>query len=304
MYVKSTALFIFVFQFILFSCNSDIGETSTRLPDKNSIDVHLLNSEIKTSDNASINIEICYNRGLIPQIPDWESELKPVGIQSIQSRGEIQGEFLIRIIELRLDNLLPGDYLLNPIVVPLFENDNMVEELKSDFIPLKVNSSLINQGELIDQFGEMKSRNLLPYVIAGALCITVVTAGCCYIFFRKKRKRQVLPEKDFQRQLRKASEIKSDRDYYKALTTILKEFLDSTIFLSVQSQTTEEFIQMAEESDLIRNPLKEALFNFMRRGDRISFGKDGIPCDRERDLLFCEDFMSYIAKQVKTEAAE
>jgi len=125
---------------------------------KNSINVVLSDSEIRTSENAAISIKIIYHRNFIPEIPQLKEAFNPIEIKEYTETGDVKGDYYIRRIEITLQNIPPGDYLLNPIVVPLYDGDKVVDELKSNFIELKVLSSLYEDGEFIDDFSSMKKR--------------------------------------------------------------------------------------------------------------------------------------------------
>ncbi|RQW05933.1 MAG: hypothetical protein EH225_04100 [Calditrichaeota bacterium] len=288
----------------MFSACSPVNEIEEPVESRNLLDVRLLEDQVYSSENAVILIVLQYSRDLIPIIPDFKAELEPVRIISIEDKGTRSKGFILRQIEIKLDNLVPGEYLLSPISVTLIKNGDVIQELESGFIPLKVNSQLIGDGEYIDQFQEMKKPAAL-LVLLTAVFVIIAGAGIIFLIIRMKIKTIVSAgDKDFSELLKEAESIGSDRKYYMRLSAIVREFLDCTIFPGVQSRTTEEFIQIARNTDLINDQVKHALFDFLQNCDRISFGKYDQSCDRNRDALFCSDFMAYVRKQIRTEVPE
>jgi len=59
---------------------------------------------------------------------------------------------------------------------------------------------------------------------------------------------------------------------------------------------------MAEEAGVLDESVSRDLFDFLKKSDRISFGKNSDkPIEREKDYRFCLDLMDYINDRIKQE---
>lgn len=290
---------------VIASCRSE-EVPPAGFKEDNFIEVTIHQSEISSAQNCNVTIMISYEEKNIPIVPPIEDLFHPVKVISYREKGERDGDFYRRIIDLTLDNLLPGDYLLNPILIPLYDNGILAEELKSGFIPLKVTSSLIGESVFIDDFEEAVPASRFSPVVITVLAAFFIPAAILFFFFWKRRKKETrMDSDDFSEQFRGLSDECDDRVYYSSLADLLREFLDSSIFLSVQSQTTEEFISQTASNPLLDDDMKVKLFSFFRKSDVIIFGNDseesGID-NREKDKLFCIDFVEYVNNRINSEA--
>lgn len=276
--------------------------TADSIPQGNSLTVTMKKDVIKTSEKGFILIKLIYKQDLIPVIPSFENLLKPVVLENVSEKGERSDEYYIRNFEVTLDHLLPGDYLLNPITITLKKDGKVIQQLKSDFIPLKIDSSLIKNGDYLEDFKKIQNRSSLLLISGISFFVLIIAAFFIYVFLKNRKEKIPVLEKDFRKRLEILRETDKDKIYYESLKSLVKEFLDNKIFLSIQSSTTEEIIHMIEASPLIDKAVKESLFDFLKRCDHISFDvevKNNF--DREQDLQFVEDFFSYIDKQTKME---
>lgn len=286
------------------SCTSHI-ESAMEAPEMNSISVSLEKSEISSSEQCEITIVIIYHRELIPLIPSIEELLKPINLEGYEEKGISLGEYYKKVINIELENLLPGDYILNPINVPLYNEGTITEELQSPFISLKVTSNLIGEGVFLDDFEELSpEKNMQIYFMILIVIIIIAAFVWAFVYHRKKEEPLSQTGEIFRKKIESLPEECESRDFYSSLTELLREYLDRTVFLSVQSQTTEEFIAQANTSTIINDELKRRLHSYFQRSDETTFGGvDRDISERENDVRFCLDLIDHIEEGIQKESA-
>lgn len=65
----------------------------------------------------------------------------------------------------------------------------------------------------------------------------------------------------------------SDRDFAAAVAEVLRRFLEARHQLAAPRQTTEEFLEMAEQSNRFPQIVREQLRHFLRQCDELKFAK-------------------------------
>lgn len=288
---------------LLSSCSAGT-EKVIDIPESNSIEISLKDSEISSADQCEITIDLVYHEDLIPLIPSIEELLEPIRLEGYEEKGMNLGNYYKRVINITLENLLPGDYILSPIVIPLYDDGNIIEELQSPYISLKVNSNLIEEGLFLDDFEELSPEKNIPGFVLAIIVIFLISASAsAYFFFRKKEEPPAQTGEIFRRRIGDLPQESENKVYYSALTGLLREYLDRTIFLSVQSRTTEEFIELAESSDHISEEMKSRLFSFFQRSDETAFGGiDREISQRENDTRFCLELIDSIEREIVKES--
>ena len=289
---------------------SDRESKSFESESGNKIEILLNEDEYYSYEKIIIDIKLTYKNNLTPQLPDWtklDDSLTFVSIIELQG-PLIEGENIIRVIQLVIEPGLPGLYLLNPIEINLIENDHIIDSVKTDYIPVNVISSLLNDSndilENIELVGlDRKINYTIPALI---ILVLAVSISVLFIIIGKKQKKESLAliiEKNYELILDKMDD-KEIIAFYHNLNNLLKDFLENKLYLSITTQTTEEFILSNKDSPIIEDWLKEQLFSFLRRSDEVKFSK--IPPDLliiKGDRKFCRDLMEYINNKIAGELA-
>jgi hypothetical protein len=299
---------------MFYSCSNTNPEVKVREHDVysfksdtgNILEITLPGEEIFSFEKTTLSIRVSYNQDVTPRFPDWSElgeELNILNVQDVLGPIEEKG-IVTRVQEVTIGQLLPGEYYINPFSIRFFAKNVLVDEIHSDPIPLKIISSLIKgENDIIDTLDMIQTVN--PNWIRILLIVfPIILLLCGLLYFLHKRKiRNTInsfdnPIKNYVSIINEA-DINDVKLLYKLLNNTLKEFLDNSLFLSVQSQTTEEFIDYSMVTPIIEEWLKKQLYDFLKRSDEISFG-NRIP-DKERiegDKKFCLDFIDYINKKI------
>lgn len=275
----------------------------------NSLEISLPSDNLTSSDSVSIEISLKYKNEYIPQFPDWDLLKDSLNIIEIEEYPATEGNdgLINRTIVLRLDNLIPGEYILNPLEFTFFNNNSAEDTISSDYISLKINSVLLDDSnDLIENLEPVEAENhTLKYI---AIVLTILLAAGLGIFaiihLLKSPKTADLNFKiPYELRIKQCS-IEKGQTFYSRLSGILKEYLDNTLFLSVQSQTTEEFISICRTSPQLEDWLKEQLFDFLIRSDAVSFGNSHVSEEQMNgDIQFCLDFIHFIEEKIQKEVA-
>ncbi len=284
----------------IFYYQSDIG---------NSLEISLPSAILTSSDQFEIEINIYYNEKYLLELPDWDSLKNSLNIIEVRDSpiSEEESGALKRHLVLELDNLLPGDYLINPLEFFLYRDSVLTDSIVSDYIPLKIESNLIGETEEIidDLDAEIFKLNypliFIVFLLIGLIAYFVIIKTQKYLHERN------IDSIDFQvpyeLRIKNCIDV-NPRDFYSQLSQILREYLDNSLFLSVQSQTTEEFAAQCLHSPLIDQWLKEQLITFLKRADENAYGKrKESAVQMDGDKIFCIDFIEYVDKKIKEEAA-
>jgi len=309
-------LFILPLVLILFSCKVEKGiESDKGFKDfiyksdyGNTLTITIPDIDIYSYENPIIQFKIEYKENFSPELPDWTILDDSMSIVHVDEQNSIDsGKNLIgKTISLTLDSRLPGEYLINPLLVNFYEKGLLTDSIQSDYIPIKIISSLVEgQDDLFDNFEYMaikRTNTLLIYI----LLITVISIGLIIFAVLKKIKKNsqkvtAVPETDYIKTIENIHD-EDIKKVYNLLSNSLKELLDKKLFLSMQFQTTEEIIKYTKHNPMIEEWLKIQLISFLQRSDQIRFGDLGHDENKVAgDIQFCKDFIDYINKKVKEE---
>jgi len=275
----------------------------------NILQISLPGEKLTSSDSVRIEISLIHKKEYIPQFPDWnglKDSLNIIEIKEFPATEESDG-FINRTILLRLDNLIPGDYIINPLEFTFLKDNLSVDSISSDYISLKIHSVLLEDNEdLIENLEPVTVENhtlKYTFIIIGILLAAALGIFKVIRLYKSKNTVDIDFQIPFELRIKQCS-IDKGKNFYFRLSGILKEYLDNKIFLSVQSQTTEEFISYCKTSPLLEDWLKEQLFNFLKRSDEVSFGNRAVSEEQMKgDMQFCLDFIQFIEEKMKKEAA-
>ena len=273
----------------------------------NTLEIYVPEYDIYTYDQTEIIIKTKYHKKFTPVIPEWdelEESMNLVYVRESQKMIPAEDE-IVREFKLLIDHLLPGDYLFKPILIEFSEEGVVVDQIETEYIPLSVKSSLIDEsGDLIDNFQpiDMK-KNIYIYIIITVLILLFISSFIYRIvkYMKKKNKIENMEPILYKNLI---LELSSDnlKIYYANLNNLLKQFMENELHLTTISQTTEEFIKNTEFSIILEEWLKIQLYDFMKRSDSVSFGL--LTPDKtqiEGDSKFCCDFIDYINNRIVRE---
>ncbi|MBI9098759.1 MAG: hypothetical protein JEY91_09790 [Spirochaetaceae bacterium] len=299
---------------LLFSCSKGSEEKTDLLkeyvynsPTGNSMIISILDREFFTSEKISFQCSFAYKKDFIPEFPDWNSYEDSMDIIQIRELTVMTDtdDRIVRSFELLMDNQLPGEYLLNPLEIRFVRDGGEIDTIRSEYIPITVLSALFEgSDELIDDFETINRERNPMYLIVLILFLLATTSIIIYLVLkRKKTKPHNQTEKKESYETR-INSIKKDniKELYSELNNLIREYLDNKVFLSVQSQTTEEFVNYSKSSPVIEDWLKVQLYGFFKRCDEVTFGTH-IPDETQidGDIRFCRDFISHLDEKVTKE---
>lgn len=288
---------------LLLSC-SDKNPGEKTAEKGNFLSVRIPVNTISSAEHCRIEITLHYGKEFVPVLPDWEQAFAPLKIIDMIKSGKIEasGEYFTRKYTITLEHLLPGDYILQSVKIPLEKDDTVEKTLTSDPVSLKVVSSLVNGKKYIDNYEPVKAsgNKYVPIIIALSILFLLILFLILYFAVIKRRKQTVfkLPV-SYQERIKNTLRVEDEREYYSELLEILREFLDHSLFLSVQSSTREEFMELAAASVLLPYDTRILLFDFMERCEAIAFGKNtALISDKTDDMNICLEIINEIEKLI------
>lgn len=312
--MRSISLIIFTF-ILLLSCSIPDYSDENQLiytyesEEGNKLNILLPDKVLYSSDNVPLRLKLSYSKFYTAELPVWndlKDSMDIIKVTELSGPLELNGN-IEREIELTINNLLPGDYLINPITINFYSDEVIADKVMTDYIPLEIQTSMLEGEEkLIDDFSEIKTVGFSSNALIVIFLIVVSLATVILIIILKNKRKRRQDKTVYFTYADKIKNLTMDnpRDLYINLSTILKEFLDSSMFLSVQSQTIEEFIQSSRFSPLLSDQKKKELYAFLRRAERSIFGKY-IPDNEEmkKEIRFSIEFIKYVEEIITMEAA-
>ena len=299
---------------LLFSCSKGSEEKTDLLkeyvynsPTGNSMIISILDREFFTSEKISFQCSFAYQKDFIPEFPDWNSYEDSMDIIQIRELTVMTDtdDRIVRSFELLMDNQLPGEYLLNPLEIRFIRDGGEIDTIRSEYIPITVLSALIEgSDELIDDFETINRERNPIYLIVLILFLLATTGIIIYFVLKRKKTKPHNQTEEKESYETRINSIKKDniKELYSELNNLIREYLDNKVFLSVQSQTTEEFVNYSKSSPVIEDWLKVQLYDFFKRCDEVTFGTH-IPEETQidGDIRFCRDFISHLDEKVTKE---
>lgn len=273
----------------------------------NSLKISLPFDALTSSDQMEIEIAIDYRENYLLELPDWSALKDSLNIVEIYEFpiNKKKSGLLNRRLVLLLDNLLPGDYLINPLEFFLYRDNILSDMIVSDYIPFKIESRLLGDTEelIVDLEKEIYKPDypgiIIPFLFFSLAAYFVISK--IYYYFRHKNRESMNFQIPYELRIENCL-VEVPRDFYSRLSEILKEYLDNTLFLSVQSQTTEEFADQCHRSPVLEDWLVKQLISFMQRADENSYGnRTDSEVQMNGDKQFCIDFVKHVDKLLKEE---
>jgi len=223
-----------------------------------------------------------------------------------------------------LSTFTTGDYIIPPVPIFFKRADESGKYLLTEPVPIKINSLLLNADDSADirplkEQAEFK-RNWTPYFGGGGAALALLAALFLWWKLRKKKK-----EAEFidlrspweiafaDLALLKQKPFLDDgqfKEYYIALTEILRSYFGRIYKVDVLEMTTEEFLEIFQEIELA-GTLYVDCSSFFRHADLVKFARY-IP-ERERvesDFKLVHDIIESVREdvirkaQVATQAAK
>lgn len=304
---------------LLISCTEDVGENidhKSKIYEfqsemGNTIKITLPEGDIYSYENTLMEVTFRYQADLSPQMPDWKEITDYLNILNIRNvYGPVEENGLVtRTVEVTIGDLLPGDYIIKPLKIVFYSNNQIADEISSDTIQLNILSSLINGEEDIlgdPQFIDIKKRPIALIVTGSVLSLILITGLMFFYFYRKRNKngKDDIPVGKNYIDMINNLPTEDLKFLYMNLNRIIKEYMEIKLFIPAESKTTEEFIEYSKMLPLMEEWLKIQLFNFLKHSDEVKFGAY-IPEDEKirGDILFCIDFIEYLNKKVVEEVS-
>lgn len=295
---------LFVIALLFLTCSKQSFTDEQFFTDEFDLTVMLEDAEISTSQYCVINIIIAYSEEYYPRIPDWFESFAPLEIFSITETGNVNKDNTqyVQMISVTLKQLLPGDYILKPIEIEFTKNGDSFFQ-SSDYMSLKVTSNIMDEEIFIDQFAMERSQ--YTYIVVIACSLLLLTAGLLFLWQRNKNKKKAPIEgiNNYLHLIEEVSEDWDDKQFYERLSFLLKEYLDQSIFLSVQSLTTEELTEKLIQDSSLDSELKSKIINVLKSCDLLLFSLEKKQShDKKRQKELTREIIEKINSYIRSES--
>ena len=259
-----------------------------------SVEITLDKAEYYSYENIRLEIKTTYPRNLTPQFPDWtqlDDSMTFLSIDNIEGPSR-QGDKMFRIVQIILESRLPGLYLLDPIRIDFFKNDSREDSIGTDNIPVNIISSLLEDNpDIVENTNVLLMDKKRNYIFIASIILAIGILTVFFFLYRHKKKGKVTDSVVNYSEIIDQLDHKNIKAFYSYLTNLLKDFLEDKIFISIRTQTSDEFIQKNRTLPVMEDWLKEQLFSFLIRADRIKFS-DFSP--KERVLTAIGNFVKIL----------
>lgn len=298
---------ILSFLFLLLSCglNDDSGMEQS-ISEENSLSVELIKGEISTSERSVISVVLRYSKEYQPVMPQWAQLFDPVEINNIKSEGSSfnYGESYQKEVVITLDYLLPGDYILKPVSVNLKGEEGDLT-LQSEHLELKVTSNLQEKETFIDSFEPLRTKShILPVIVLVVSLIIIIFFSI--LLLRKKRQTihpPVPTAEIYKKKIETLNDELDEKTFYHQLSNLVKEYLDNTLFLSVQSSTFLEIALLTEDSMHLPEEWRLELLSLLNKAEAIVFSQDSsTKINRSEDKAKMIALLDKIDSSIRMEA--
>ena len=246
--------------------------------------------EITIAERVSLVLEVSAPEEYEITFPEFGAKLDEFGIVDYSTSPSRLGEGgrLIRERSYLLEPFLSGEYTIPPMTVSYRTRDgDESHDISSEELKVSVKSLLPDAG------GDLKIKEIgaplgMPFSITWGwavllLLVLGLAAAAAYWFWRRRAKTTqsaevVLPHEAAYRALSRLLEQKLVeqglvREFYQALSDILRRYIEDRFGLRAPERTTEEFMVELTQADILAAGHKRLLKDFLRHCDMVKFAK-------------------------------
>ena len=249
-------------------------------------------AKITIAETVLLELEAAIEPGYEVQMPKVDKVLENFGIVDWDSSGDKLDEEgnVVSKFQYRLEPFLSGTYPIPAFTFEFHDVNNPEEkkyELTTEPLDIEVTSLLGEQrAELqiddIEDVVEMPQEPSFWWVWAlGA--IAVIAAAGAWLYLRRRRVKELVrifkPAHELAYQRLRAL-VKEDlvgagriKEFYERISDILRHYIEHRFSLRAPERTTEEFLFELANTDVLSQPDKENLGEFLRHCDLVKFAK-------------------------------
>ncbi len=238
------------------------------------------------------------------ELPAFIDKLGDFSIsKSLPVQAQLKHNALVQTASWTLEPFLSGIYIVPEMTIRARSDD---KEFSVTVPEIQVNvTSLLDDGPEVADIAPMllPEPDYLYWYLAGGV---ILSAAALFAFYRFKLRKEpeppppppVAPHVIAVRALddllaRNLPEQGKIKDFYLALSTILRRYIENRFQLRAVEQTTEEFFLNLNSSSLFNFEQKQLLKKFLDNCDLVKFAKHQ-PAKEEIDkaITFCREFIN------------
>lgn len=266
------------------------GETSEDTDTPVTVSAHIDSDSIAIGDKIKYMIEVKTEEEIEIQPPGIDEALESFAVRDFgSSKSGLFGK-KTTLFWFLLDTYETGKHTIPGTIVKYREKGSEDwQELVTNKVELEVKSVLVDEPEKAD-IKDIKGpagfpNRLYLYIFSGAAAALVI-AAVVFLFLRKKKKAGASvspprPAHDIAYEalikLEKMDYTKTGRikEYYTALSDIVRRYLENRFQLRAPEMTTEEFLYSVRASKELDSEQKSLLREFLSHCDMVKFARYG-----------------------------
>ncbi|MHC4394192.1 MAG: BatD family protein [Planctomycetota bacterium] len=256
-----------------------------------SVHIRLDKDKINIAETVVLEFEATIEPGYEVQMPKVEQVYENFGIVDWDNLGDKLDEDnnVVKQYQYRLEPFLSGSFSI-PAFTFEFSDVNSVEEKKYELttepIDIEVVSLLGEQrAELViaDIEGVVEMPEKASYWWAWSMAVVAIITVMCWLYMRRKSYTELVrifkPAHEIAYERLRAL-IKDDlvnagkiKEFYERISDILRHYIEHRFDLRAPERTTEEFLTELAVTDVLAEPDKEGLGEFLRHCDLVKFAR-------------------------------
>lgn len=249
-------------------------------------------SKITIADTLWLEFETAIGSGYDVNVPEVGKMLENFGIVDWQNLGNRldANNNVVSTYRYRLEPFLSGKFAIPPFTFEFHDaneqNGDETYQLETEPIDIEVTSLLGEQREklsiadiedVVDMPTKMAFWWLLPAVVV------VGMAGVIWLYYGRKKAKAVIrifkPAHEIaysrlqaliRRDLIRAGKVK---EFYEAISDILRHYIEDRFELKAPERTTEEFLVEIRDTGVLSDAHRKALSEFLTHCDLVKFAK-------------------------------
>ena len=311
---KQPGIFILFICLLLTGCRGDKLPIPTKVPEpafkqefsqgKLTVTVNLSRMEMNVAQQTVLKLTASAPEEYKLELPNFSGKLGEFTIiETRHEKPELKKDFLNQRISWMLEPFLNGSYIIPEITISARQGNKKFSVIIPE-IQVKVSSLLAENKDLADIAPMLLPRPdyFYYYLAAGLALLACVLFAFYWLKLRKPPEPPAVPpvpphitairalDELLARNLPEQGKIK---EFYQAISAILRRYIENRFQLRAVEQTTEEFFSSLNSSSLFNLEQKQLLKKFLDHCDLVKFAKHE-PTKEEtgRMISFCREFIT------------
>jgi len=277
--------------------------------------------QITIADRIQLTLEAEVDEGYQVEMPKFGEKLEQFGIVDFREPPPVLADEG-RVLHTRtytLEPFLSGDYTIPPMKVQFWKEDEEERhDAETEAVTIKVASLLP------EEVAELQIKEIVPpveiprqvrYGLYGlVLGVLAVLLAAGYLLWRRRGKAEaeVMAIPPHEIAFRALEALLADdliakgqfKDFYNRVSDILRRFLEGRFGLHAPEQTTEEFLADIRTRNVLSEPHKKLLREFLQHCDLVKFAEQQPTNDEiQRTFDLCKQFVLDTGGAPQPEAA-